>query len=156
MRTQDFTDAIGRQADSDAVKNLLHKFGIDRRIVISGSETDTYENVNDAGVSLLFESERYISAKHGVELPSDAPVLTAIFLYGAGDDEFSEYNGDLPGGLLFSDGREAAIKKLGNSAKFNPDRNSEFWEMPGNIRLFVRYSDDRKSIERIQFGIVWR
>lgn len=71
-------------AAPDAVKNLLHKFGIDRRIVTS--------------------------AKHGVELPSDAPVLTAIFLYGAGDDEFSEYNGDLPGGLLFSDGREATIK----------------------------------------------
>lgn len=156
MKTQDFTDAIGRQADSDVVKDLLRNLGIDRRVVIKRDETDIYENNTDVGVSLLFESERYVSAKHGVEFPTDAPVLTAIFLYGPGDDEFSEYNGDLPGGLLFSDSREAAIQKLGNSAKFNPDRDSEFWELSGNVRLFVRYADGRKSIERIQFGIIWR
>lgn len=156
MRMQDFVDAIGKQADSDAIKHLLLNFGIDRRVTIKRDETDVYESITDSGVSLLFESERYVSVKHKVEFPTDAPILTAIFLYGTGDDDFREYKGDLPGGLTFSDSRETALQKLGSSAKYNPDRNSEFWDFPGNIRFFVRYADGEKSIERIQFGILWR
>ncbi|WP_321818259.1 MULTISPECIES: hypothetical protein [unclassified Paraburkholderia] len=156
MKTQEFTDAIGKQADSDVVKHLLHNFGIDRRVAIKRDETDVYENITDAGVSLLFESERYVSAKHKVEFPTDAPILTAIFLYGTGDDEFCEYKGDLPEGLTFSDSRESATQKLGSSEKYNPDRNSEFWDFSGNVRFFVRYAGDEKTIERIQFGILWR
>ncbi|MGV2293323.1 hypothetical protein AAHK20_31765 [Trinickia sp. YCB016] len=156
MRTEDFTNVIGQQADSEAAKSLLLSLGIERRIIIKCDDTDTYMNNEDAGVSLLFESERYVSSKYGVDLPSDAPVLTAIFLYGHGDDQFSEYQGELPGGLRFSDSRDEATQKLGNSARFHPDRDSEFWELPGNIRFFVRYADGRRAIQRVQFGILWR
>lgn len=156
MQPEYFMNSIGKQADSDVVVGLLRALGIERRITIRRDDTDVYMNNADAGVSLLFESESYVSAKYHVSFPSDAPVLTAIFLYGPGDDEFSVYKGDLPGGLLFSDSREKAISKLGESAKFNPDRDSEFWELPGNTRLFVRYAEGRGSIERVQFGILWR
>ena len=155
MNTGYFKSAIGKQADTEEVKALLKNCDIEGRVAIKRNETDAYENNDGAGVSLLFESERYISSKHGVELPSDAPVLTAIFLYGPGDDEFSEYKGDLPGGVLFTDSRELVTQKLGVSTKFNPDRNSEFWDLDSNVRLFVRYAE-KKSIERVQFGILWR
>jgi hypothetical protein len=156
METEDFVSSIGKQADADIVMGLLRTLGIDRRITMTRDDTDVYLNNADAGVSLLFESESYVSAKHKIGFPSDAPVLTAIFLYGPGDDGFSAYTGNLPGGLLFSDSREKAILKLGNSAKFNPDRDSEFWDFPRNVRFFVRYAERRQSIERVQFGILWR
>lgn len=156
MKTEDFMDALAKQADLDVVKNLLLNLGMGQRVIIKRDETDVYLNNTDAGVSLLFESERYVSARHKINFLSDAPVLTAIFLYGSGDEEFSEYRGGLPNGLMFSDGRDVTVQKLGTSAKFNQDRNSEFWDMPRNIRFFVRYADDRKSIERVQFGILWR
>lgn len=149
-------NSIGKQADTDVVISLLRELGVERRIAIECDEIDSYVNIAKAGVSLLFESESYMSAKHHVGFPSEAPVLTAIFVYGPGGEAFSAYEGDLPGGLLFSDSREGAISKLGNSAKFNPDRHSEFWALTGRIRFFVRYAKDRESIERVQFGILWR
>ncbi len=156
MQTEDFMSSIGKQADAGVVMGLLRDLGVERRIIIKRDETDVYVNNADAGVSLLFESESYLSAKHKISFSSDAPVLTAIFLYGPGDDEFSAYTGDLPSGLLFSDSREEAILKLGNSTKFNPDRDSEFWDFPGNVRFFVGYAEGRQSIEIVQFGILWR
>ena len=156
IQTAEFTNAIGKQADTEVVKSLLRKLGVERRITIGVDETDIYINHTDAGVSLLFESESYVSAKHHVGFPSDAPVLTAIFLYGPDHDEFSAYEGDLPGGLLLSDSREQARSKLGTSAKFNADRNSEFWEFAGNIRFFVHYAQGQGLIRLAQFGILWR
>ena len=156
MKTERFVAAIGKQADSDIVVELLKECGISNRVHIKTGETDVYLNNEKEGVSLLFESERYIHAKHGVNLLTDAPVLTAIFLYGQGDDEFSEYQGDLPGGLSFADNQKTAIEKLGQSTKFNPDRGSEFWDFANNVRFFVRYKEGNRSIARVQFGILWR
>jgi hypothetical protein len=156
MKTEDFTDAVGKQGDSDAVKNLLDSLGMERRVTIKQGVTDVYLNNMEAGVSLLFESERYLSSEYKVNFPSDAPVLTAIFLYGSSNEEFSEYQGELPMGLMFSDSRDVTVQKLGPSAEFNPDMNSECWDMPGNIRFFVDYADAGESIEIAQFGISWR
>lgn len=151
-----FEDVVGKQANADSVVQCLAAFGFADRVNIPRNETDVYLNREDQGISFLFKDERYIAEQNGVDFPSDAPVLTAIFLYGPGDDEFSEYKGALPGGLSFSDSQAQARAKLGPPAKFNEARGLEIWELRERIRLFVLYGGDLKSIARVQFGVLWK
>jgi hypothetical protein len=151
-----FDEIVGKQADVDLVARALADLGFSGRVNIPRNETDVYLNFEAQGISLLFEDERYIGQKHDIEFSSDAPVLTAIFLYGPGDDEFGEYQGGLPGGLKFSDDQERARAKLGPAAKFNEARGLEIWGLRDKVRLFVLYAEGLKSIARVQFGILWK
>jgi hypothetical protein len=85
-----FHEIVGKQAHVDLVARGLAELGFSGQVNIPRDETDVYLNFEARGISLLFEDERYIGQKHEIEFPSDAPVLTVIFLYGPGDDEFRE------------------------------------------------------------------
>lgn len=146
--------ALGKQANSSPALDILKTFDLSEKVKIKRGDNDVHLNNYEKGVSILFKSEEYIRAKYELHLPNDAPMLSAIFLYGYGHDEFSEYSGDLPGNLKFSDGQKQAIEKLGRSDEFDEDFNSEFWTIAPNIRMFVDYSDDKNSIVLIQFGIL--
>jgi hypothetical protein len=154
MRFEKFTDAIGKQADQLEVKTLLADLGLPAHVRIKRGETDVYIDKSADGISLLFESEEYVSSKLDLNLVSDAPILTGVFLYGAGDDDYSPYKGELFGGLQFSDSRDSATTKLGKSKKFRVDFGTETWAINGQKMLFVRYFEGLKSIARIQIGIV--
>lgn len=151
-----FEELVGKQADAECVVECLVRFGLPSKVNVPHDEVDIYLNRENQGISFLFRDERYLAEQNGVDFPSDAPVLAAIFLYGQGDDEFSEYRGALPGGLSLSDGQEQARAKLGPSVKFNDARGLEIWELRERIRLFVLYGDDLKSIARLQFGVLWK
>jgi hypothetical protein len=151
-----FHEIVGKQADVDLVARGLAELGFSGQVNIPRDETDVYLNFEARGISLLFQDERYIGQKHEIEFPSDAPVLTAIFLYGPGDNEFREYQGDLPGGLKLSDDQERAQAELGPAVKFNEARGLEIWELGNKVRLFVLYAEGLRSIARVQFGILWK
>lgn len=151
-----FDEVVGKQADADLVVKCLAEWGFPDRVNIPRDEVDVYLNREAQGISLLFKDERFVAQQNEIRFPSDAPVLTAVFLYGAGDDEFAEYKGALPGGLSFSDGQDQARAKLGPAVKFNEARGLEIWGLREKVRLFVLYTDDLKSIARVQFGVLWK
>ncbi|WP_157671080.1 hypothetical protein [Chitinibacter sp. GC72] len=154
MKTDLLLAPLGKQADTPIVLEILKTLGFDDQVKIKSGESDAYLNNYENGISIVFKSEEYIQGKYGLDLPSDAPILTAIFLYGGGNDEFSQYSGVLPNDLNFSDGQKMAREKMGNSDEFDEEYNSESWSLPNNVRLFIDYSDDRNSIVLIQYGIV--
>lgn len=146
---------LGLQANSPRLIELLKTYDLDEHVRIKRGENDVYLNNYKKGISLLFKLEKYVREKYGLDLPSDAPVLMGIFLYGQGHNEFLENLDELPKGLKFIDGQQTAIEKLGKSDEYDEEFNSEFWSFPPNFRFFVDYSDDRNSIVLIQLGILF-
>jgi len=151
LNNNDFIEAIGKQANEECIIKILKKCSMPEHVNIKRSEQDVYIDNEAMGISLLFEKPEYIA----VEFPSDAPVLTAIFLYGPGDDDYSEYEGELFKGVLFADNREKVIEKLGDSDKFNSEMTTDYWSFSENKRIFVIYEETLSSIRRIQYGIIW-
>jgi hypothetical protein len=146
-------ELLGKQADSSAVIEALKQIGHKGLVKIKRGETGVYINNKNLGTSMLFESERYVHSKCDISLPSEAPILVAIFLYGLGHPDFKQYRGSIYQELQFSDGQEIARKKLGKSARFSEKFNSESWDLSDKIGLIIDYSDDKKSILVAQLGI---
>ena len=146
MNMEDPLLFLGKQADTEIIKKLLGDIELDEYVSIKRGETDVYLPNHKKGICLLFESERYIHSKYGKTLPSEAPLLTAIFMYGRNHEEFSEFTGKLLNGLLLSDSRETVRGKLGDSKKYNPESESETWNFPSGLKFFVDYDPDRNGI----------
>lgn len=147
---------LGKQADSDVIMTLMRELDLGNRVSIKRDEMDAHLNNFKKGISLLFESERYAHARHGIELPTDAPVLISIFLYGAENDEFSPFAGELINGLTFSDGRTDALNKLGPSKGYDEYFNSETWDFPEGFLLYVDYSEDKSKISLVQYQVIFK
>jgi hypothetical protein len=147
---------LGQQTDSHIVMRLMNELALPNRVSIRGNQTDVHLNNYALGISLLFESERYLHAQYGIELPNDAPMLSAIFFYGKGNDEFLPFTGELVEGLALTDRRTNAHEKLGLPSCYDRDFNSDTWSFPDGIRLYVDYSEDQSTILLAQYQILFK
>lgn len=151
MTIELLTELIGKPADHPSLQAFLAEHALAQRPKIPRSESGVYLSRHDLGLSLLFEEAGYFARQRGVPPQGDAPVLAAVFLYGEGNDEFSPYAGELPRGIAFSMSRPQLRERLGESALFDEDFNTEAWDLDG-LRLFVDYDESRQSVLLIQLG----
>ncbi len=153
MKAEDLAKLLSLPSDSQEIINCLNCYGVNISPKLKKNETDTYTQIQKNGIAFLFEDEAYYKELKYQDIGDGPLLLTAIFLYGSDDDEYSAFTGGLPKGLFFSDGREEACNKLGQSADWDEDILSEYWDIQG-FRYFVNYSDDLRSIRNIQIGLI--
>jgi hypothetical protein len=144
---------VGKQANDPAVQQFLSLAQLPARPKLPRSDPSVYLNKESDGFSTLFEEADYAAQEHGLTIEGDAPVLTAIFLYGPDDDEFSPFQGALISGMSFSMGRAEIGKRMGQSVLFDEEFNTEAWDIAGGVRVFVDYDDERKRVKLIQIGL---
>lgn len=144
---------VGLQADTEPVQALLRDVGWTKPIKFKRGDSDAYVSAKTLGVSLLFEESSYFEAQNDCQLPTQAPVLTAVFLYGPGHDEFSTYQGGLPQGVGFADSKAALTKRLGPSALYDANFGTEAWDLDARCRLFVDYAPDQSHVLVMQVGL---
>jgi len=144
---------VGLQADAEPVQALLRDLGWAKPIKFKRGDSDAYVSVKTLGISLLFEESSYFESQNDCRLPSEAPVLTAVFLYGPGHDEFAAYRGDLPAGVDFAGSRAVLTKRLGSSALYDANFGTEAWDLDTRCRLFVDYAPDQSRVLVMQIGL---
>lgn len=140
---------LGRPSSNADVQAFFVEQGLPKVPKIARGESDVYLNLEAHGLSLLFEEADYFAKQHRLELPTDAPVLSAVFLYGPGDDEYQAFQGNLFKGLRFDMGQKQAQQLLGPAALLDDEFNTEAWDIGDHIRLFVDYDDERRQAIRI-------
>lgn len=136
---------LGRASNDTEVQEFLAEQGLQRAPKIPRAEAGVYLSLKAQGLSLLFESAEYFSKQQGVRLAGNTPILSALFFYGPSHDTFRVFQGELHGGLRFDMNQQQAQHQLGQSVLFDPDFNTEAWDIGEHVRLFVDYDDDRRQ-----------
>jgi len=144
----DLLRLIGKPSTDAGVRAFLLKRGAPEPRIMPG-ESDVYLNLYTRGLSLLFEDANYFAGQHGLELSIDAPMLSAAFFYGPGDDQFHPFQGDLPRGLQFDLCRVEVQECLGRPVLVDEEFNTEAWDIGGGLRLFVDYGDAKRQSVRV-------
>ncbi|WGS51126.1 hypothetical protein LFL96_06380 [Paraburkholderia sp. D15] len=146
-------EIVGKQANHPAVQAFLSLAQLPLRPKIPRSDSSVYLNKESVGLSALFKEADYVAEEHGLTIEGDAPILTAIFLYGPGDDDFAAYPGALLNGISFHMDRAAIASRLGPSVLFDEEFNTEAWDIEKGVRIFLDYDDARQHVRLIQIGL---
>ncbi|MEV6599603.1 hypothetical protein AB0M36_22510 [Actinoplanes sp. NPDC051346] len=108
-----------------------------------------------AGSSL---SRSYLARESGVELAADAHgLVTTVFLHFHGDDGFTSYRGEIPGGAGSVPRRTVLWERLGRPEEMGEPYHDRFlgdygpwdrWTLPG-FHLHAQFTPDGETLSRI-------
>jgi len=112
------------------------------------------------GYCLVFSDEAEFLGKRDQPIGAGELYFSTVFFYSEGKDDYSEYESDLPFGLMFQDTRDNVIRKLGvpswqrlaqDGERVISDRWDELPDVP--YRLHVTYYKDTGKISIISATI---
>lgn len=151
---------FGHSVNDDKLSRVLLEYNIDL-IDEFKSATETgraYLSRQQTGFSLVFTDEALFLNKGEQPFGKGTCYFTGIFLYSEGKDGFSQYCGELPNKLKFSDTRDTFLEKLGSpswqrkSPKDNTRIVADRWDLP-EYRVYVTYYKENNLPQIISFGI---
>lgn len=113
-------------------------------LALGDDQYRAYIERSSEGFCLVFTDEAVFQGKGDQAIGVGELFYTWIFFHAEGKDGYSEYKGELPGGISFSDTREDVLKKMGTPSwqRMSKDGQriiTDRWELP-NYRLHVTYS----------------
>lgn len=124
--TADLPSLLGARLHDFEIRRFFRDIG--GQPSVQEEEDGTYYEFLRSGISLLFDLDSR---------------LKAIHLYSSGRDEYSEYVGNVPGGLTFRDRKEEVIRKLGNPTRSG---GGEKTLLADRIAEWVRYDYTNYSL----------
>ncbi len=87
-----------------------------------------------------FDGSVYYSWKeNGISVMLEAGKVKAIILYAGNSEGFSQYKGEIPNGLMFSETRESVEKRLGIPKASGGNGVIPFWVSYPNIGVAITY-----------------
>ena len=151
--------AIGNAVDSPRVQELFVDQNIVEKLTVDKENDDdsVYVERKMLGYSLLFVEQGFVkNARHHKEA-STVLILTGCHFNSEGYENYRQYQGELPMSVVFTDSRQDALNKLGNSDwQYLKDGKvkRERWEYAETEKqLNLTYSSDQTSIKVVYFGI---
>lgn len=141
---------FGRSATDPDVEALFARLSTFNRPELSDDDEFNYHDwvlVRLKGVELGFSDSEYHAAAAFYRWGAGHLILTQAYFY-AGFDDVRPYQGKLPHGLSFSDGRESVRLKLADAESTRRSYRTDTWDLKG-YRLNVTYTDDDTGIDRI-------
>ena len=118
LETKELIRQLNAVLGDDALDAVLRRM---RQPKIRKSKKESYHSFLDDGVSLRFDRKS---------------ALKTICLYPGGREGFSKYQGALPSGVTFSDGRDEVVRKLGAPTASGGGGRSALY---GVVPQWVRY-----------------
>jgi len=106
------------------------------------SNGELYLENTDSGFCFLLKTENSLYEKnHHLPTIEGDWVFTTIFLYSEGKDEYQQFQGDLPYGILFGETEDTMIKKIGVEPDFVTDYIRK-WDDLNGIELSLSSFED--------------
>jgi len=103
--------------------------------------------VRRKGVELGFSDSAWFNAEPRTRWGTGDLILTQVYYYSAFDD-VKTFEGELPFGLLWTDGRAIARQKLNGFEATRHSFLTDTWDTD-TFRITVKYKDDFKGLDRI-------
>ncbi|WP_255987376.1 hypothetical protein [Chitinolyticbacter albus] len=150
IRAGDITGLFGSLVSADCIEVLFDSLRTANRPSLTGSDRHAYHDwvlVRRKGIELGFADSEYHNAAPRACWGRGDLILSQTYFY-SGLGDIQAYAGELPLGLIFSDGRDATRTKL---AAFESSRHSyrnDTWDAEG-YRLSVTYTADGQAIDRV-------
>jgi hypothetical protein len=154
--TREMKNLLGNTVKAPAIAALLKNLGVTETLKINPDSGGVHVEKQDMGFSLWLQDPPTILNPAYSSLPKGTPVLADCFYYSEGQDGYKQFEGELPGGLSFRDGRAQIIAKLGEPVwKREKDGRliAEKWVVDGQS-IHVTYKKDQPGIKILSFGIV--
>jgi hypothetical protein len=115
-------ELLGKKFKSKEVQAFLKT--LPGKIEVAKFQECYFHSSRDGGISLRFDTK---------------DVLTTIFLYAEGAEQFKQYSGELPNGLTFALTRAEIEKKLGKPDKSGGAGVIEYWVSYPMLGIGVTY-----------------
>lgn len=112
MDSRSIISLLGSRAGEPGVEALFRQLGVKERPKLAKGEFDAHVEAMTKGVSLIFEDEAYLKDEDR-PIGQGPLVLVGAFFYSEGHEGFTEFQGELPGNITFSDSGEDVLAKLG-------------------------------------------
>lgn len=150
MDSRSIISLLGSRSGDPRVEALFEQLEVADRPTLAPGEFDAYVEAMRKGVSLVFEDEAYLKDED-TPLGRSPLVLVGAFFYSEGHEGFSEFEGDLPGGVTFSDSRDEVLGKLGQP-EWKKEKKGvvirERWPLDEH-KLLVEYAPESGSVSLV-------
>ena len=144
---------FGRPVGDTNVQALLSSLGHWPPPQFSEDEFIIYVEDKPHGYCLKLDEASTVKNPIVAGIPEGTPVLVGCFFFSEGVDGYRQFSGRLPRDILWSDGPETVLKKVG-APKFEFKNkttgvlSTHRWDC-GAWHLTVKYRDDGKSVRHI-------
>ena len=144
MDYKQWSELLGRTTDDKILQDAIVKAGIEKIPEIEKDETDTREDIDGEGITLVFADETLLNPKTGV---MGTPVLSEIIMILKHSTE-NIYKGSLPFDLHRDNSQKQLRHRFGEPVESNADFQWDRWEVH-NLLLTVEYSEDWESLQLV-------
>jgi hypothetical protein len=154
--TREIKKLLGNTVKTPAVNALLKNLGVTENLKINPDSGGVHVEKPELGFSLWLQDPPSILNPAYSSLPKGTPVLADCFFYSEGQDGYKQFAGELPGGILFTDGRPEVVAKLGEPI-WKREKNgrliAEKWVIDGQT-IHITYKKDQPGVKVLNLGIV--
>ena len=115
MDTDGLKRFLGRPVTDNEMVNYLHgqDIDVDQELILEPGDYTAHIERPKKGFSLVFADETVFKNKENQTIGEGPLYLEGIFFYAEGKAGYSQYKGELPGGIKFCDRRSDVLVKLG-------------------------------------------
>jgi hypothetical protein len=152
--TQEIDKLLGKDMNDPHLQALLDDLQAIGPLETNPDSGGVYVERPALGFCLLLKDPSRILNPLYSDRQSDGPILTTCFYYSEGHAGYSQFSGELPAGVLFTDGRAEVAAKLGEPS-WKREKNgrivAEKWLTNGRS-IHLTYSKNQ-GILILAFGI---
>ncbi len=141
---------LGVTSENALMQDLLSNMGVYGDVKLDEGDPSKNIDSKENGLGLVLRDKHFFLGVGDAVIGGDI-CLVGFFMYSKRHEGFSEYMGEMPVGLLFSDNEAEVLSKLGQ-----PELTQQFedgtirkarWALEGgSVWLFVTFKKKRKGI----------
>lgn len=144
-------DLLGKSSADPAVKAELEKIGQTKKLKVDKDDTDVRIDIKDSGITLVFADPAFLYKAKKRSIGDEPPVLSEVLLI-LKRSKPPIYKGPLPFDLKREDSQLTLRGRFGKPIKHDDEFCWDRW-MVGSLALTAEYTDDFKSISRVNVEI---
>lgn len=139
---------LGLPTHAPAVQDVLNQLGVLELPELHDGDAKAYVESHKDGLYVVLTDEAFFRKTEGASIGSGPLLVTNITAYCRALGEYEPFDGELPFGILASDGPDAVRSKMGEPGLFNERAKVERWTRD-DIWIFVKYDRAVEAIDRL-------
>ena len=150
LRSEDIISGFGQSADSADLEVIFQELNTLRRPTLEDEDEISYFDwvlVKRKGIELGFADSAYLNAEPSMRWGHGELIFCQVYFYSSFDG-ISQFEGELPFNLTFSDNRSTARQKLQRHESSRRSWKSDTWVL-ADYNTTVIYSEKTGLVERV-------
>lgn len=147
MNIEGLLSILGQPISNNNVIREFESIGVNalHNVHLGSDSYRAYLEKQNDGISFVFTDEAQYLNKENQAIGKGPLYFTGVFLYAEGKDGYSQFNGVIPKGIVFSDTREKLVEKLGPPSwgrkRADESIAAERWDFQ-EYRIHITYSKE--------------